>query len=168
MNNEISREDAVELLLSIGIDNVDKLPKTKTVTGKDVFSVLLPDDFDFIGYHKDCEKCVKAKKDKCDDDLCVFINNGKMLSGVIDKVYIGEGGGDILRTLYTQYGHEKAIDILGNISKLGIKYLLLNGFSTGLEDADISEEVVKQIQDIIDDAEKKVDVLIQNYEILVI
>ncbi|MAF51361.1 MAG: DNA-directed RNA polymerase subunit A' [Nanoarchaeota archaeon] len=163
-NKEMKREDAVGLLLSIGVENVDSLPKTKMVTGKDAFSVLLPEDFDFISYSQDCEKCSKGGKDKCPDDLCVFIKNGELLSGVIDGDYIGEGSGHILRTLYAQYGPSKAIGILGNISKIGIRYLLNTGFSTGLMDADLTEDVKGQIKNIIDDAEKKVKILIEDYD----
>jgi DNA-directed RNA polymerase subunit A' len=150
-DEEISRNDAASLLLSIGIENVDKLPKTKMVTGKDMFSVLLPDDFDFIG-----------AEDKKHERL--VIKKGKLISGVVDKEYIGEGGGHILRTLYAQYGPDIAIEILGNISKLGIRYLLVNGFSTGIVDTDLSEDVTKKVGEIIADAEKKVDVLIKEYD----
>jgi DNA-directed RNA polymerase subunit A' len=162
-NTIMTRDNAVSLLVSIGVENVERLPKTKTVTGKEVFSVLLPDDFDFISYNQDCEKCSSKKVDKCVDDKCVFIKNGKLLSGVIDKDYIGEGSGHILRTLYAQYGPDKAIDILGNISKIGIRLLLNDGFSTGIVDADLTENVEKQIQEIINDAEHKVNVLIKEF-----
>ena len=162
--SEISREDAVGLLLSIGVEDVSRLPKNKMITGKDVFSALLPDDFDFISYSQDCEKCSKGGKDKCVDDKCIFIKKGYLLSGVINKDYIGEGSGHILRTLYAQYGPKEAIEILGNISKLGIRYLLNIGFSTGVLDADLDESVMTQIKGIIDDAEKKVTVLIDDYD----
>ncbi|MBU2639270.1 MAG: hypothetical protein KKG75_01020 [Nanoarchaeota archaeon] len=161
---QIPREEAVGLLISIGIEDVSKLPNTKNVSGKDVFSVLLPNDFDFVSYDPKCTKCIKGNKEKCEDDLCIHIKNGKLLSGVIDKEYIGEGGGHILRTLYTQYSPERAVKILGEISKLGIRYLLVKGFSTGLVDTDLSENVLKQINEIIEDAEKRVDSLIQEYE----
>ncbi|MAG53004.1 MAG: DNA-directed RNA polymerase subunit A' [Nanoarchaeota archaeon] len=163
-NVTMSREEAVGLLLSIGVEDVSRVPKTKTVTGKELFGALLPEDFDFISYHQDCEKCMKGGKDKCADDLCIFIKNGHLLSGVINKSYIGEGSGHILRTLYAQYGPEKAIKILGNISMLGIRYLLDTGFSTGVVDTDLSESVMEEIKKIIDDAEKKVTSLIEEYD----
>ena len=152
--SEMSREEAVSLLLSIGIDDVSRLPTTKKVSGRDVFSVLLPDDFDFIGEEVDSKR--KGEK--------VIIKKGRLISGIIDKSYIGEGSGHILRTLYAQYGPNKAVLILGNISKIGIRHLLNIGFSTGIVDADLNEEAVKQIKEIIEDAEKKVDGLIEDYK----
>ena len=149
-NESVKREDAVALLLSIGIENANKLPNTKNVSGREIFSVLLPDNFDFIG-----EESAKHGK--------VVIRKGKLISGVIDKRSIGEGGGHVLRTIYAQYGPDEAIRILGNISKLGIRYLLNVGFSTGVVDADVPVQVMKQINDVINDAEKKVDELIKEY-----
>ena len=160
---EFTRKDAVSLLISAGIEDVSRLAKTKNVNGKQVFSVLLPEDFSFIGYSKTCRKCEKCKKEKCDIDAYVSIKNGNLISGTIDRATIGKEAGDLLRNLHSQYGPLFTLDLLGRISRLGIKVLLNRGFTTGLTDTDLDEESLNEIDAIIKDAEIKVDELIKEY-----
>ena len=58
-----TRNEAVDLLASIRITNFDNLPKKDTVSGKEVFSCLLPKDFDYKGQDKS-EGDVLIKKGK--------------------------------------------------------------------------------------------------------
>jgi DNA-directed RNA polymerase subunit A' len=153
---ELSREEAVELLLSIGWEDFSTLPKTKMITGKQLLSVLLPKDFDFVGYgmgHKEGEK-----------DGTVVVKKGNLEKGVVDRAIIGKESGDLLRSLYIQYGPEVAIGILSDISKLGIKIVTNYGFTTGLVDTDVSEEIYAEINKLMDDSLKKVDVLIKDFK----
>jgi DNA-directed RNA polymerase subunit A' len=154
-NMEFDREEAVELLLSIGCEEIDSLPKTKKVNGKQVFSCLLPKDFDFLGY--------SLSHKKGDKDSVVRVQKGELISGVIDRATIGKEAGDLLRSLYIQYGPELTLGILSNISKLGIKIVTNYGFTTGLLDTDVSNEIFSEINKMMEDALKKVDVLIKEF-----
>jgi DNA-directed RNA polymerase subunit A' len=49
---KFSREDAVDLLISAGISDLSNLPRKQEITGQEVFSALLPIDFNFTGYSK--------------------------------------------------------------------------------------------------------------------
>ena len=63
---ELSREDAAQLLLSIGFDDFEF--KKEKLTGKEVFSAILPKDFNYVGYAKKytkCPKCSAGEKHKC-------------------------------------------------------------------------------------------------------
>src|SRR3989338_8008476 len=106
---KMSREDAVELLLSARIFDISRLPKKEVVTGKEIFSVVLPQDFNFEGktrlYSND------EKKDKANDAV-VSIKAGKLLSGAMDKANLGEGSGLMLKNLHQQYGAEQTLKIL--------------------------------------------------------
>ncbi|MBU1704103.1 MAG: DNA-directed RNA polymerase subunit A', partial [Nanoarchaeota archaeon] len=53
---EITREEAIDLLSSTGLQEFSKLPRKSKISGKEVFSVLLPDDFNFTGRAKNCLK----------------------------------------------------------------------------------------------------------------
>ena len=137
---------------------MSSLPKTKKINGKEVFSVLLPKDFSFLGYS------LAHREGEDNPDSIVRVTKGKLESGVVDRAIIGKEAGDLLRSLYIQYGPERTLEILSNISKLWIKILTNYGFTTGLQDTDVNEKIMKEINDLMDDSLKKVDSLIQEYK----
>ncbi|MEK6921185.1 MAG: DNA-directed RNA polymerase subunit A', partial [Nanoarchaeota archaeon] len=157
---KMSREDAVELLISARIFDLSRLPKKETVTGKEIFSVVLPQDFNFEGktrlYSND------EKKDKANDAV-VSIKAGKLLSGAMDKANLGEGSGLMLKNLHQQYGAEQTLEILGKMFRLGIESLLKYGFTTVISDTDLPEESRQRIRKILDDAYGVVDEFIDTY-----
>jgi len=151
---EMSRQDAVDILYKIGINDFSRLPNKAVVSGKDVFSVLLPDNFNFKGRSK--------AKDKDGKDE-VIIKDGKLIQGVIDKNTIGGEAGLMLRSIHKKYGEEKTIKILGNIFRLGIKVLLKRGFTTAIADSDTPENARIKIKELLSKAEDDVNSLINLY-----
>ncbi|HLC63209.1 MAG TPA: DNA-directed RNA polymerase subunit A' [Candidatus Nanoarchaeia archaeon] len=148
---KMSREDAIQMLYSIGVDDISKLKNSKQeVSGKEIFSVLLPNDFDFIGVTRSGED--------------VIIKKGQLTQGFIDKTSIGEDNGRLIRSLYAKYGEDIGIDLLGKIFKLGIAVLLKRGFTTSVADTDIPESVTKKNLEHIKNTEEKVQELIQQYK----
>jgi len=145
----LSREEAIDLLYSCGIEDFSSLPKKDKVDGKEVFSVLLPEDFNFLG------------KDKSGNEVRII--NGKLKSGLMDKANLGQESGLMLRNLYETYGAGFTANLLGKISKLGIAVLARRGFSIGLGDLDLQGETKQEIKKIIEDAEKEVDQLIESF-----
>jgi len=158
----MSKEDATQMLLSIGIKDVPKLKKE--VTGKEVFSAILPNDFEFLGNSKICKKCEKCKKTKCDIDAYICIKDGNLLSGIIDKNTIGEENGTLLRALHRKYGENKTLELMGYVFRLGIAVLLKRGFTTGLSNTDLPEDIKKKIEDIKEEAYQKVRDYLKEYE----
>ena len=161
---KFSREEAIGILLAIGVTDFSKLGKDKIVDGKSIFSALLPNDFNFIGYSKECKKMDRCLKTKCPIDAYVLIENGRLISGVIDKNSIGEDNGAILRALHAKYGEDITVNVLEKIFKLGIEVLLRHGFTTAISDTDLPLEVIEKIKEAIKAAEKKVQDLIKEYE----
>ncbi|PIN79740.1 DNA-directed RNA polymerase subunit A' [Candidatus Woesearchaeota archaeon CG10_big_fil_rev_8_21_14_0_10_34_8] len=157
---KMSREDAIELLLAAGIHEVHSLPKKDIVTGKDIFSVVLPQDFNFQG--KTRAYTGDEKKDKANDAI-VIIKKGKIISGIMDKANLGEGSGLLLRNLHHQYGPEPTLLILGKMLRLGIESLLKYGFTTVISDTDLPTEARDKIRSVLDEAYATVDELIQEY-----
>ncbi|MFC1800475.1 DNA-directed RNA polymerase subunit A' [Nanoarchaeota archaeon] len=143
---QLPYQKAVDLLASVCFDDVAKLRKKEMVDGKDIFSALLPEDFNFIG------------KSKQGDD--VIIENGKLVKGVMDSANLGEGSGLLLRNLHKQYGEAETVDLIGKLFKLGIKVLLNQGFTTGLGDTDLPKEAQDQIENVKKSAETRSDELI--------
>ncbi len=157
---KMPREEAVELLLSARIFDIGRLPKKEIVTGKEIFSVVLPQDFSFEG--KTRMYTGDEKKDKANDAV-VAIRNGKLISGIMDKANLGEGSGLMLKNLHQQYGAEQTLDLLGKMFRLGIEALLKYGFTTVISDTDIPVESRKRIRTILDDAYTAVDEFIESY-----
>jgi len=162
-NFKIDYQDAVDLLYSIGVDDVSKLPKKKEVSGKEIFSVILPNDFDFIGHSKICERCIKCKKNQCEKDAYIQIKDGMLASGIIDKNAVGEEAGLILRALHKKYGADESVIIIGNIFKIGIATLLKKGFSITLADTDLPKIARDKVNEILTKVKQDVQNLIQDY-----
>ncbi|MCP3681500.1 MAG: DNA-directed RNA polymerase subunit A' [bacterium] len=166
-DTKMSHEEAVDLLTAIGVTDFSKLGRKDVISGKEVFSALIPDDFNFTGRSKSCikhgacaEKCVK---DKCDTDSYVKIIGGKLVCGVMDKNNLGEGSGLLLRNIHKKYGQEMAVDFLGKLFRLGIAFLMKRGFTITLSDIDLPEKAKQEINMIFEQTDKEVQELIDLY-----
>jgi len=148
-DKKFPRDEAVDLLASIRLTNFSRLPKKEKVSGKEIFSCILPNDFNYKGTDKEGNE--------------LLIKNGKLLKGTMDKANLGEGSGLLLRNLHKKYGPQKTISILGRMFRLGIETLLRFGFSTAISDVDLPEEAKKSIKEIIDKARTNTYSLIDNY-----
>jgi len=158
---ELPKEEAIQLLASIGLKDLSKLTKLKArVSGKEIFSAVLPEDLDFIGFAKRCRTCDRCYRDTCKHGAYVLIKKGQLLSGIIDEKIIGEGGGSLIRELHRLYEPQQTLETLGLIFRLGIATLLKRGFTIGLSDIDVPEKLVTEIQDQLIATEKKIKALI--------
>lgn len=144
------RAKAIDLLAAIGLDDFSSIPKTKEVSGKDVFSALLPSDFEFTGKSKSKEP--------------VVIKKGKLIEGVVDKANLGEGSGLLLRKYHGEYGPKATIELIGNVFRLGIKVLMDYGFTAAISDTDLPEDIRNEIEKIKISAETKTQELIASFE----
>jgi len=159
-----SKADASQILISIGVEDFEF--KDDKVTGKEIFSCLLPPDFQYIGHAKGydkCDKCLEGVKHKCEKDTYIVIKKGKLLSGIIDDNSIGEESGSMIRDLYRKYGQDQTLDLICRIFRLGIKVLLYRGFTTGVGDTDIDKNISKKIKELLDSCEGKAFEYIERY-----
>jgi DNA-directed RNA polymerase subunit A' len=148
-NLELSRKDAVDLLMFTGVDDMSRLPDKDRITGKEVFSMLLPEDFEFVG------------KDKSGTE--VSIKKGRLLTGVMDTSNLGKGSGIMLRDMHKKYGAAYTSQFIAKAMKLGINVLMQHGFTTSIDDTDLPEEARKGLAEVLDEAYKKVDQLIDQF-----
>ena len=72
----VTRNEAIEMLLSVRETDISKLPNKEMITGKEIFSVLLPDDFNFSGHSKGYTGNLDEDKK---NDAIVEIKNGQLL-----------------------------------------------------------------------------------------
>ena len=108
--------------------------KENTYTGKQLFSIFLPEDFNYVM----TSKWSKGTKGKEKD---VVIKNGQLISGVIDKSSIGaEEPESVLHRIAKDYGNEKA-KIFLNSELIVIKQFITHyGFSYGYGDLEVPEK----------------------------
>ena len=154
-DTEMPYNEGIDLLFAAGLDDFSRLPHKAKVSGKEVFSAMLPDDFNFTGESKALDIDEKTKE--------VIIKNGKLIKGVLDSNNVGHGAGMMLRKLHEKYGEDKAITLLGNIFKMGSQFLVKRGFTVALSDMDLPAAADKQIKDTLAQAEADVDTLIKSY-----
>lgn len=149
-HGKFDRESAIQLLATIGVKDFKKLPRKKVLSGHDLFSVLLPDDFNFEHVSRNGEK--------------VIVNDGVLTEGTIDtKTVGGEGEGLLLRALHKKYGAARTVDILHKILRLGAEYLLVRGFTTTIADEDVAPEARAEIDKLLNDAQDDVYDLIKQF-----
>ncbi len=146
----VTKEEAIDLLASIGVTDFSNLPDKKVLEGKEVFSCIMPEDFNY--------------KERKDDEDAVLIENGEMKEGILNDGNIGVGSGLLLRRLHKKYGEDKSVEIMEHIYRLGLEVLTKFGFTSGLADVDLTPEAEEEVQKIIENANKDVDDLIKKYE----
>jgi DNA-directed RNA polymerase subunit A' len=147
--NVFSKEDAMELLFASGFKDLDKMVFKKEVTGKEIFSTLLPNDLNFIGSSK---------------TGIVRIENGQLLEGIIDKKTIGSGGGVLLRHLHKNYQVDYVLEILSHMFQLGIQVLKKEGLTVSMGDFDVSKEVEDEVEAVNVKVFKDIDKIMKEYE----
>lgn len=150
LDTGLTRHEAIDLLSSVGVTDFSKFTKKATVTGLDVVSMLLPDDFEYHGVARD-------------KDVDVVIENGKVKQGVIDKASIGGESGIMLRSLHHKYGNDATLDMLGKFFRMGIEYLTRKGFTAALSDTDLPGNARQKIDETLDAVNKHVETLIDEY-----
>jgi DNA-directed RNA polymerase subunit A' len=158
-----SRPDAISVLNAIGVTEFSKLPKKETITGKEVFSTLIPDDFNFTGKARHYEQEL-SREENVKLDTYVQIKDGQLISGVMDRANLGEGSGLLLRNIHKKYGKEFTLDMLSKLFRLGIEVLLRTGFTTAISDTDLPEDAKLKVSETLDDARKDVNNLIDSYK----
>jgi DNA-directed RNA polymerase subunit A' len=129
----------------------------KLYAGRQLFSLFLPKDFNFII----TSKWNKAAKGEGKD---VVIKNGELISGVIDKASIGaEEPDSVLHRIAKDYGTDAARKFLDSILTMLKTYITHRGFTYGYSDLWLSPETRQEISDIIQKTYEKVYELIQQY-----
>ena len=159
----LSKEEFFNLALLGGYAGTLPEPKGEKdgknlYTGKQLFSLFLPKDFNFIITSK-WNKSIKGEgKD-------VVIKNGELISGVIDKASIGaEEPDSVLHRIAKDYGNDVAQQFLNSILVMLKTFITHRGFTYGYSDLWLSENTHTEITEVIKKAYDKIGELIQQYK----
>jgi DNA-directed RNA polymerase subunit A' len=138
-------------------------PTGKDWTGKQVFSLLLPKDLNMVYKAEICRKCDECLKQECKNDAYVVIDNGQIITGAMDEKAYGAFSGKILDSIVKEYGTDKAREFLDSSTKLAISGIMKRGFTTSTADEEIPREAKDRIEQLLANAEAKVEQLIDAY-----
>ena len=132
-------------------------------TGKQLFSLVLPPDFQAIFKSSICQNCDHCKKEACEFDSYVKIKDGKLLCGTIDAKAIGNSKGKILDKIARDYGSERVRQFIDECTRLCLGAIMNRGFSTGIDDEDIPEEAKLQIREFNKESVERVERFVESY-----
>ena len=136
---KFTREEAFQLLAKTGVYDADlKMDKSGRISGKDIFSCILPKDFSYIGK--------SGIKDEKHPDYTVKVSQGKLISGVIDDKSLGSKKGLMLAEIVKIYDREEVNLCLQRMSLLGIAVLDMRGFTVLSSDSDLPQKAVNSIR----------------------
>ena len=134
--------------------NIPVPDKPDAWSGRQLYSTILPE----INIEKKTKKYVDGKTNS---DEVIKIRNGKMLSGVLDKTNIGNVEGGLVHMIWKDYNEEAAADFIYNTQKVVNNWLVISGYSVGISDCVVTDEINDKIQKNISEAAKQVSLMIQ-------
>ncbi len=123
-------------------------------TGKQLFSLFLPADFNYVMTSKWARGTSGSKQD-------IVIKNGELISGVIDKASIGaEEPESVLHRIAKDYSNVQAKTFLNSILIIAKQFITHYGFSYGYSDLEMPEKMRAKILDNINESYDRVSELI--------
>jgi DNA-directed RNA polymerase subunit A' len=132
-------------------------------SGKDIFSLYLPDDYNFVTRANICRHCSTCERENCQYDAYVIIRDGRLKTGVIDKNSIGaERAETIFHRIIKDYGTDAGHDFLNSVTKLINEFLSLKGFTFSLDELTIGDKEAGNISRVMKRMERNVDKLIED------
>ena len=142
------------------------IPKRKYEdwTGKELFSLLLPDDLNMHYKAEICRHCDECLGTSCENDAYVVIENGVLEYGAIDEKAYGSFSGKILDKIVKEYGPDRAREFLDRSTDLAICGIMKTGITTSTNDEEIPEEASDRIEARLDQAEENVDKLVKAFD----
>ncbi|RJS86932.1 DNA-directed RNA polymerase subunit A' [Candidatus Bathyarchaeota archaeon] len=163
----LTADEVGKLLAATGYDGPMPEPTVREPeplwSGKDIFSLFLPEDFNFVTRASICRHCPECLKETY--DAYVVIQRGKLKMGVIDKNSIGaEKAETIFHRIVKDYGTDVAHDFLNSICRLINAFLSIRGFTYALDELEISEKESEKIKAVLKEMEENVSRLIEDYK----
>tara|TARA_B110000908_G_C10262263_1_gene460257 strand:+ start:639 stop:4868 length:4230 start_codon:yes stop_codon:yes gene_type:complete len=126
-------------------------------SGRDIISLLLADTpITYRGKPKFYDKAYAAYIPYKESETKVFIDNGVVKSGILDKAAIGDNSsGSIFHLLALEFGTKIALKKLFSYQQIVLKYLEMRGFTIAFDDLVLPKEARELIDRIVNEQEQK-------------
>jgi len=161
-------EQVSDLLASINYEG--EIPEPAILSpkkgwlGKQIISLLIPEDFNFSKEAKISSGHLKCSNEECFWDSYLVIKKGKLLLGVLDKNAIGaQQPESMLHFLIREYGTDFGREFMDRAFRLFLRFIEMRGFTMAIDDILIPEQAYKEIMEVYDKAKSKVDELLRLY-----
>jgi len=116
-------------------------------------------------YEKKTENDLRKGRHMCPHDNYVCFRNSELVCGSIGKTTLGDGNkNSLFYSILRDCDAETAADRMTRIAKLCARWIMLRGFTFGIEDVSPTKEIVAAKQDEIDKAYRACDDLIRAYK----
>ncbi|EQB60117.1 rna polymerase ii largest subunit [Vairimorpha apis BRL 01] len=166
------KRETMQLLYSVDLEKYENLkeggicefmncpaisyPK-KYWTGKQIISFILPDIiFNGNSNEFDEEDLENVK------DLKIYLRNGELLSGILDKKTVGATQGGFIHIIANDFGSERVTAFFDDVQKLINKFITyINIFSMGIGDAVADQDTMFYVKESIESAKEKVGDIIK-------
>jgi DNA-directed RNA polymerase subunit A' len=164
----LTRSQVNKLLLASKYDGDVPPPKIKEPeplwTGKQIFSLFLPKDMNYVLKANICQGCTKCLEEECKHDAYVVVRNGELVSGVIDRKSIGaEQSESLLHRIIKDYGTQAGREFLNKITRMLKTYISMRGFTYAYNELVLSPKAEDSIEKTMERIEKKIEDLIESY-----
>ena len=167
-SNYLTTNEVNRLLLGAGYTGPLPKPKIKEPrplwTGKQIFSLFLPRDMNYVLKASICQGCPKCEEENCPFDAYVVVKNGELTSGVIDRRSIGaEQSESLLHRIIKDYGTQAGREFLNRITHLLKLFITMRGFTYSYDQLVLSPKAEERIAKTMARIEKKILELIDSY-----
>lgn len=155
-NVKLNKRNASRIFSSIKIITKNSIKRlfdyfgdNKMISGKKIMSVTIPEKISIKckseWYNPDYETLYKYNE----NEKYVNITKGELISGVLDKATIGEGGlpNSIYNLIHNEYGNYKTIDVIYDMQQIALNYTMYEGFSIGIDDVMVGNNNISEIRD---------------------
>jgi len=165
----LTKGDVCRLLLTAGYQGPIPEPEIKKPepkwTGKQIFSLFIPNDLNYAFKATTCIACPKCMREDCEYDAYVVIKDGVLKSGVIDKNAIGaEQSETLLHRIIKDYGSAEGRRFLNNICRLLNLFMTMRGFTYSFDELELSQPVQKRIHQMLEQSEERINKLIKEFK----
>jgi DNA-directed RNA polymerase subunit A' len=167
-SNYLTRNEVNRIVLGAGYYGPLPEPKIKEPqplwTGKQIFSLFLPKDMNYVLKANICQGCTKCVDEDCPHDAYVVVKNGELVSGVIDRRSIGaEQSESLLHRIIKDYGTQAGREFLNRITHMLKLFITMRGFTYTYDQLVLSPKAENRIRKTMDRIEKKILELIDSH-----
>jgi DNA-directed RNA polymerase beta' subunit len=142
---------AMNILSSTKLQNYSILDKNSTMTGKELFSSIIPKKINMV----------KGNASK----MIISIKNGELLEGqVVDAVIGVKKKNNLIQLVLDEYGVKNAVLLIDNIISLANNFNLYHGMTIGIGDLDISDKLYSHMYQVFQTEKTEVNHQITDFE----
>ena len=165
----LTKEEVCRLLLEAGYEGELPEPEIKEPqplwSGKQIFSLFLPKDLNYVLKANICRGCAKCLEENCPYDSYVVVKNGVLKCGVIDRKAIGaEQSESLLHRIIKDYGTQAGREFLNRICRLLTLFISMRGFTYSYDELILSKKAEQKIRKSMEKIEKRIAKLIEEYK----